>query len=189
MKFLKRNTKRIVAAFLCLVLVCADLLIPSSTAQAEESRTVGRYVDIDATESTSTSLFKEYGYRLSMDTMNEATMYVMNVPEDLEGTATISGDSSKIRRKQSGTSTLGFRLIHYRAEEDVSQVIYPLDGGWCNYSTSNISFMKAVGSIEVKAGDKLYFAVEKQSSGGSTSTNLNLSLNMLMVNISFLYLI
>jgi len=35
---------RIVAAFLCLVLVCADLLIPSTAVQAEDSRTVGRYV-------------------------------------------------------------------------------------------------------------------------------------------------
>lgn len=184
MKFLKKNGKRMIATFLCFVLMCADILIPNSTVQAEESRTVGRYVELTSTESTSTSAFSQYGRQIlpaAYSTTAKARMYVMHIPEDLVGTATITSTTdtaTSIKMKNNYNRQLGFRLIHYRAEDDVNRVVYPTDGGWYNYSYTATYFMDEVGSIEVKAGDKLYFVMIAQASGGNRETYLNLSLNI-----------
>ena len=187
MKFLKEHTKRIVAVILCMALICADILIPSSTAKAEDSsRTVGRYVDIESEETTKTTdYFESNGYQIApgKNTAGVAErMYVMHVPEDMEGTATITDtakSTSYIKMTKNYNRELYFRVIHYRAEEDVNEVLYPSDGGWHKYNYADKAyFMNDIGSIEVKAGDKVYLVVRSLESRGNLTTRLYLSFNI-----------
>lgn len=74
MKFLKKNGKRIVATFLSLALVCADLLIPGSIAQAEATHSVNVISPDDS--SNFTNLTTKTGGNLT--TLDGETVYSSN---------------------------------------------------------------------------------------------------------------
>ena len=178
----------LIALILCLVMGFTFLSPTRSVAEetTQTQKTIGRYVDVTSTESTSTTAFGQYGRQIlpaAYSTTALARSYVMHVPDDLVGSATItstSGTATSVKMKSNYIRDLGFRLIHYKANEDVNKVIYPLDGGWCKYSYSYTYFMNEGGleSITVEAGDKLYFTFLAFASGGYRETYLRLSLNI-----------
>lgn len=172
-------------ALFCFVLGFMGLSYPTKSAFAETNNTNARYVNVTSTESTSTSAFAQYGRQLlpANSTTAQYRAYVMHVPEDLQGTATISSTSAtatSIKMKSNYVRDLRFRVIHYKAAENVNKVIYPLDGGWYPYSYTATYFMNADGlqEITVSAGDKIYFMVGAFATGGYRETYLNLSLNI-----------
>lgn len=190
---MKIKSKKIylsIVAFLFSLLCCAlgflGLSYPTKSVAAETTKTVGRYVNITSEETASTSAFGQYGRQITPATYSATAKfraYVMHVPQDMVGTAKITSTSetaTSIRMKSDYVRDLGFRLIHYKAAENVNKVIYPLDGSWYKYSYANTYFMGTDGlrEIEVSAGDKLYFVVGAFASGGYRETYLNLSLSI-----------
>lgn len=173
---------------LCMVFAIMGLTPVNTLAYAETvQKETGRYVEIESTETTDTTIFTKNGYQILPAAYSEtaqARAYVMHVPEDMEGTATITSTSAtatSVIMRYRYDRDLRFRVIHYKANENVNRVVYPLNGGWQRYGYSSATYFmdeNGLQSIQVEAGDKLYFVMLAFGTGGMRETYLTLSLNI-----------